>query len=286
MAVSTPLLWYTLSRRFCCGFFSLGFIVNILVRVFLVILRDQRNGFFEKKMEARSTESFTDAARNLKRSHRDYRIKEDKNQSGSDDDDDYQPYIPVKQRKQMRLDKIRQTFRNESVEKDDQHAAPTETPESESKSKVSLLDQHSELKKKAEQVIENEREKQLREEALLLQSITEKRALMGVSELAKGVLYEDPIKTSWTPPRYVSSYAPEKLDRMRVKYRIAVEGEDPPSMIKTFEEMKFNKVILGALKAKGILKPTPIQMQGLPTVLSGRDMIGKSPLNCWSCSLS
>jgi ATP-dependent helicase YprA (DUF1998 family) len=28
------------------------------------------------------------------------------------------------------------------------------------------------------------------------------------------------------------------------------------------------------LEAKGIKKPTPIQMQGLPVALSGRDMIG------------
>nr|XP_042912655.1 probable ATP-dependent RNA helicase DDX41 isoform X1 [Parasteatoda tepidariorum]XP_042912656.1 probable ATP-dependent RNA helicase DDX41 isoform X2 [Parasteatoda tepidariorum] len=38
--------------------------------------------------------------------------------------------------------------------------------------------------------------------------------------------------------------------------------------------MKFPKCILHGLKKKGITKPTPIQMQGLPAVLSGRDMIG------------
>lgn len=38
--------------------------------------------------------------------------------------------------------------------------------------------------------------------------------------------------------------------------------------------MKFPRTILRALKAKGIIVPTMIQMQGLPVVLSGRDMIG------------
>lgn len=35
-----------------------------------------------------------------------------------------------------------------------------------------------------------------------------------------------------------------------------------------------NKPCRSALEAKGIKKPTPIQMQGLPTALAGRDMIG------------
>uniref|UniRef100_A0A8C9VD71 Probable ATP-dependent RNA helicase DDX41 n=1 Tax=Scleropages formosus TaxID=113540 RepID=A0A8C9VD71_SCLFO len=38
--------------------------------------------------------------------------------------------------------------------------------------------------------------------------------------------------------------------------------------------MKFPQAILKGLKKKGIVHPTPIQIQGIPTVLSGRDMIG------------
>ena len=42
---------------------------------------------------------------------------------------------------------------------------------------------------------ETVREKQLKEEEQILQSVAEKTALMGVAELAKGILYKDPIKT-------------------------------------------------------------------------------------------
>jgi len=35
----------------------------------------------------------------------------------------------------------------------------------------------------------------LKEEEKILESIAEKKALMGVSELARGIQYEDPIKT-------------------------------------------------------------------------------------------
>lgn len=42
---------------------------------------------------------------------------------------------------------------------------------------------------------ETAREKQLKEEEKILESVAEKTALMGVAELAKGIQYEDPIKT-------------------------------------------------------------------------------------------
>lgn len=46
---------------------------------------------------------------------------------------------------------------------------------------------------------ESAMERQLKEEEKILESVAEKRALMGVAELAKGIQYEEPIKT-----RYVS----------------------------------------------------------------------------------
>lgn len=42
---------------------------------------------------------------------------------------------------------------------------------------------------------ESAKEKQLKEEKKILESIAGKKALMGVAELAKGIQYEDPIKT-------------------------------------------------------------------------------------------
>ena len=41
-------------------------------------------------------------------------------------------------------------------------------------------------------------EKQLKEEEKILESIAEKKALMGVAELARGIQYEDPIKTRYS----------------------------------------------------------------------------------------
>lgn len=40
-------------------------------------------------------------------------------------------------------------------------------------------------------------ERQLRKEEEILESVAEKKALMGVSELAKGIQYSEPIKTRY-----------------------------------------------------------------------------------------
>jgi len=61
---------------------------------------------------------------------------------------------------------------------------------------ISLLDQHTELKKIAEAKKLSAVEKQLREEEKIMESIAQQKALMGVAELAKGIQYEQPIKTA------------------------------------------------------------------------------------------
>ncbi|KAK1334130.1 hypothetical protein QTO34_005130 [Cnephaeus nilssonii] len=61
---------------------------------------------------------------------------------------------------------------------------------------------------------------------------------------------------------------------VRTKYHILVEGDEVPPPIKSFKEMKFPAAILRGLKKQGIHHPMPIQIQGIPTILSARDMIG------------
>lgn len=196
----------------------------------------------------------------------------------SDSDDDYVPYVPLKERRKQQLHTLgRLNFAQQEEEESKSDSDEEEEIDDDQygrKSNISLLDQHNELKKKAEARKESALEKQLKEEEKILESVAEKRALMGVAELAKGIQYEEPIKTGWKPPKYILELSEMRHERVRKKNRILVEGDEIPPPIKTFKEMKFPKGILNALKKKGISKPTPIQMQGLPAVLSGRDMIG------------
>lgn len=55
-------------------------------------------------------------------------------------------------------------------------------------------------------------------------------------------------------------------ENLRHKLRILVEGDEIPPPLRHFREMKLNKGIMAGLTQKGIKKPTPIQIQGIPTV--------------------
>jgi len=139
---------------------------------------------------------------------------------------------------------------------------------------VSLLEQHKELQEIAEERKESVVEKQRKEEEKILASVAENTALMGVSELATGVVYKEPIKTSWTPPRYILSMPQSRHVRVWKKYCVDIDGDDPPPPLKTFQDMKFHSSIISTLEKKEIRKPSPIQMAAIPAVLSGRDLIG------------
>uniref|UniRef100_A0A915L5Z6 RNA helicase n=1 Tax=Romanomermis culicivorax TaxID=13658 RepID=A0A915L5Z6_ROMCU len=80
---------------------------------------------------------------------------------------------------------------------------------------------------------------------------------------------------SWRPPKYILRQSTSKQERLRRKYGVSAEGDSVPPLIRTFKEMKFNQSLIDTLKTMmKVEKPTPIQMQGLPVALSGRDMIG------------
>ena len=66
----------------------------------------------------------------------------------------------------------------------------------------------------------------------------------------------------------------EEHQAFRDKFHIICEGDNLPPPVPHFAEMKFPAAILKKLEAKGIKRPTPIQLQGLPVILSGRDMVG------------
>ncbi|XP_037282485.1 ATP-dependent RNA helicase abstrakt isoform X2 [Rhipicephalus microplus] len=207
------------------------------------------------------------------------RFRREESEGSSDSDSDYTPYVPLKERRKQQLGRLGRLHAILLEEKRDKSSTATDEDDEQRdeygrKSNISLLDQHTELKKKAEARKESALEKQLKEEEKILESVAERRALMGVAELAKGIQYDQPIQTGWHPPAYLVNMTPEQQGEVRQKYRILVEGEGIPAPITTFKEMKFPRTILNSLRCKGITKPTPIQMQGLPAVLSGRDMIG------------
>lgn len=98
--------------------------------------------------------------------------------------------------------------------------------------------------------------------------------LKAVHEIAKGVAYSRNEGTSWRVPKKYSTLTMSECQDLRSRLLIDVSGSDVPPPILSFEDMGFPWEVLEALASKGISKPSQIQMQGLPVILMGRDLIG------------
>ncbi|KAI0637294.1 DEAD-domain-containing protein [Trametes polyzona] len=203
-----------------------------------------------------------------------------------DEDDSYEPYVPVAQRRQAKLAKLTswganaekdkaKRLQEEQEEKDDEEREEERRREKARKERTLLMEaQEVHNRKAAEDAKKTEAEKAEEQDAEILAAIAARRKLASDLELAKGVQYTEPLKTSWRPPKFVRERSEEEHRRIREQHHIIVEGEDLPPPIDNFTDMKVPDPLVKFLKSKRILKPTPIQLQGIPTAFSGRDMIG------------
>lgn len=142
------------------------------------------------------------------------------------------------------------------------------------KKPLTLLDEAARLKSKFRMAEKTFEEKTKEEEAKVLAELAKQPALKAAAELAQGVEYTEPMKTTWNPPRYLMEAPQAHHKKIRELHHILVEGENIPPPCVSFREMKLPGAVCKELKQRNIKHPSPIQMQGLPVALSGRDMIG------------
>ncbi|XP_009983915.1 PREDICTED: probable ATP-dependent RNA helicase DDX52 isoform X2 [Tauraco erythrolophus] len=73
----------------------------------------------------------------------------------------------------------------------------------------------------------------------------------------------------------------EKVNRFRNRHRINVQGTDLPDPIATFDQLqkeyKIHPKIMENIQAAGFHVPTPIQMQAIPVMLHGRELLASAP---------
>ena len=75
----------------------------------------------------------------------------------------------------------------------------------------------------------------------------------------------------------ISALTPEQVIQIRKNNgSILVKGKDIPKPIQDFYQCGLNSKIISVLENKEIKKPFPIQMQAIPTIMSGRDCLGIS----------
>uniref|UniRef100_A0A8C9ILW5 Probable ATP-dependent RNA helicase DDX52 n=1 Tax=Piliocolobus tephrosceles TaxID=591936 RepID=A0A8C9ILW5_9PRIM len=73
----------------------------------------------------------------------------------------------------------------------------------------------------------------------------------------------------------------EKINFLRNKHKIHVQGTDLPDPIVTFQQLdqeyKINSRLLQNILDAGFQMPTPIQMQAIPVMLHGRELLASAP---------
>ncbi|KAH9028176.1 P-loop containing nucleoside triphosphate hydrolase protein [Lactarius hengduanensis] len=202
------------------------------------------------------------------------------------DDENYEPYIPVAQRREAKLAKLSalgsssgrdksQEAREAEDERENEEQEEERRREKVRRGRALLVEaQEVHSKKASEDAQKTEAEKAEEADAQILAAIASRKMLASDRELAKGILYTEALRTTWTPPQYIRARSDEHIQKIREKYHIIVDGEDIPPPIDSFADMKLPHPLLKFLKSKRITTPTPIQLQGIPVAFSGRDMIG------------
>jgi ATP-dependent RNA helicase DDX5/DBP2 len=106
----------------------------------------------------------------------------------------------------------------------------------------------------------------------------------GGSNLGAGLHNIDFSKSELVPVEFnfyiehpdVSARAEQEADSWRASKQIVVRGDDVPKPVLTFEEASMPEYVLSEVLKCGFDKPTPIQSQGWPMALKGRNMVGIS----------
>ena len=74
----------------------------------------------------------------------------------------------------------------------------------------------------------------------------------------------------------VSKRSDQEAEAWRASKQIVVRGTDVPKPCMTFDEASMPEYVLSEVMKCGFDRPTPIQSQGWPMALKGRNMVGIS----------
>uniref|UniRef100_A0A146UZN8 Probable ATP-dependent RNA helicase DDX46 n=1 Tax=Fundulus heteroclitus TaxID=8078 RepID=A0A146UZN8_FUNHE len=89
------------------------------------------------------------------------------------------------------------------------------------------------------------------------------------------IQYEPYRKNFYVEVPELAKMSPEEVNAYRLELEgIVVKGKGCPKPIKTWVQCGVSMKILSSLKRQSYEKPTPIQAQAIPAIMSGRDLIG------------
>lgn len=81
-------------------------------------------------------------------------------------------------------------------------------------------------------------------------------------------------KNFYTPHINILRRTPEDVSSFRANNSITVTGKNIPNPSQALDELSFPEYLMREMSKQGFSAPTPIQSQGWPIALSGRDLVG------------
>jgi len=72
----------------------------------------------------------------------------------------------------------------------------------------------------------------------------------------------------------ITKLTKDQISELRTALNITVSGISPPKPISSFAHFGFDEKLLSVIRRQNFTSPTSIQAQGVPCILSGRDVIG------------
>lgn len=81
-------------------------------------------------------------------------------------------------------------------------------------------------------------------------------------------------KDFYIPHSRITNRLPHETEQYQKFKEITVNGSDVPHPVQEFQEIDFPDHIMHEIRNQGYESPTPIQAQGWPVALSGKDMVG------------
>lgn len=81
-------------------------------------------------------------------------------------------------------------------------------------------------------------------------------------------------KDFYNPHESVLNRSAYEVEEYRNTHEITVSGVKVPSSIHHFEEANFPDYVMQSIKSSGYKDPTPIQAQGWPIAMSGKNLVG------------
>jgi ATP-dependent RNA helicase DDX42 len=85
----------------------------------------------------------------------------------------------------------------------------------------------------------------------------------------------EPVQTNfYVEHAEIASLTSDQVTQLRCDFRISATGSNCPSPATSFAHFGLPKGLMEGIRQHGYVKPTPIQAQGIPVGLSGRDVVG------------